>query len=88
VIRDVGGVDRAGVGDGDATTRALGEVDVVDAGAGAEDEAEGRDGVEERCVDADGATSHDDRGAGRVRLGRRGGEESREGLPAKKSRMR
>ena len=53
---------------------------MVDARARAEDESEGRDGVEERGVHADGAASHDDGGAGRVRRGRGAGEENREGL--------
>jgi len=44
VVGDVGGVDGAGVGDGDAAARALGEVDVVNARGRADEAA---DGVEE-----------------------------------------
>ena len=47
VVGDVGGVDGAGVGDGDAAARALGEVDVVNARGRADEAADGGDGVEE-----------------------------------------
>jgi len=80
VVCDVGGVDRPRVGDGDAAARALVEVDVVNARAGAEDEADGRDGVEERCVHAGAVSTNDDRGASGVGPRRGGGEESGEGL--------
>lgn len=45
VVGDVGRVDAAGVGDGDAAARALVEVDVVEPRADCENAAQRRDGV-------------------------------------------
>lgn len=47
VVRHVIGEGGAGVGDGDSAAAALGEVDVVDAGAGTDNELERREAAEE-----------------------------------------
>ncbi|CAN6247874.1 unnamed protein product [Urochloa humidicola] len=82
MVGDVGGVDPAGVGDDDAATRALVEVDRVDARGRGHHAAEGGCGVEERGVHPAGATPNDHRGTGGVRHG--SGEEGREGLAGRK----
>jgi hypothetical protein len=78
VVGDVGGVDRAGAGDAHAAARALAEVDVVQPGPRAVDEAERRDGVQERGVHADGVAPHGHQRAGRVRAAGRRGQEGGE----------
>jgi hypothetical protein len=80
VVGDVGRVNAAGVGNDDATSRALVEINVVDARGCADDAAQGGHGVEERGVPAEGPAPHDHRGARRLRQSRGGGEEGREWL--------
>jgi hypothetical protein len=79
VVGHVGGEYLAGAGHEDAPARALGKVDVVQAGGGGHDAAEVRRCVKEGGVYADGAAADDEgssRGLGLRRGG--GGEESRE----------
>lgn len=75
VVGDVGGEHSAGVGDEDATARALAEVNEVDARGEADDAAEGRDSVEEHGVHACWAGAHDDGGQRGLLRGSCGGEE-------------
>ena len=73
VIRHVLRVSFAGVCDGDAAAVALGEVDVVGADAGADDELERREAGEEAGVDREPADADDGSDGGGVT-----GEEERE----------
>ena len=61
----------AGIGDGNATTVALGEVDVVKAGAGANDKSQRREAVEGVGVDGLGADADESAYGGGLGRGQR-----------------
>jgi hypothetical protein len=86
VVDDVRGVDPPGVGDDDATARALVEVDVVDGGGRADDATKGGDSIKERGGQVDGAGAPNDCG---VRgFGHGGGKEDQERLARGQDRAR
>lgn len=79
-VGDVIGEDLAGVGNGDAAAPALGEVDVVETGAGGDDDAEGREEVEEASGDPGGGGA--EHGGGGLGVGGEEAGEGERGLPS------
>lgn len=76
-VRAVIGKDLAGASDGDAAAAALGEVDVVDTGAGSDDETEGGEVAEEGGGDRSGGVAKEGLDGSRMGVEKIGGRQRR-----------